>query len=117
MSDFYLSKYPVVSESGKEYRVDVCPDHIYGNHVMCGIFEVQIRRNIFGVKREKLVQLNNTSMFRDIYKEDDWNYDYTAVAKNEIKKYENRLEKEAEQARRRKDGVSKFNEWDGRSAE
>jgi hypothetical protein len=114
MSEFYLSKYPVVSDSGKEYRVDIYPDHLYARHVICGIFTVVEKRNIFGKERKKFRQLNNTNIGRTIYEEKKFNYDYIAIAREEIKAYEDECREYEEFKQGRNTGIKNFNRWIGR---
>lgn len=116
MSELYLIKYPVISKSGREYRVDVCSDHVYGRHVMCGIFEVGLKRTIFGRQKEKFVKLNNTSIGRSIYDEEKWNYDYVAIAIKEVEEYEESQREQISHENNRKLGTKQFEEWDGRSS-
>ncbi|MEK0286510.1 hypothetical protein [Caldifermentibacillus hisashii] len=113
MGDFYLMKYPVISKSDRKYRVDVREDIIYRGHVMCGIFKPFEKRTIFGNKKVVFKKLNNTSIFRNVYNEEKWGYDYIAIALREIEKYEKSVQDALKCERNRSEGARKFEEWSG----
>lgn len=107
MSEFYLEKYPVISENGDEYLVSVFPTIAY-KHVNAEVYVK--RKGLFGRKKFMLVNWS-------IYEESEWNYDYRAIAMNEIKKYENRVERQNQHEINRKQGAKRFEQWNGRASE
>jgi hypothetical protein len=114
MGEFYLEKYPVMSANGNEYLVSVFQDHYAYKHVNAQVYIK--RKGLFG--REKFVCVSGGNMFdRSIYLETEWNYDYKAIALNEVKKYENTLESQRLHELNRKEGAKRFEDWDGRATE
>lgn len=114
--NFYLSKYPVTSESGREYRVDIYPD-IFDDYVVCIVYEPVEKRTIFGGKKVRFRAINYSGFLRALYDEKRWGYDYIAIAHNEIKEYEQTTRDELEHVANRKEAVNKFENWDGRLSE
>jgi hypothetical protein len=115
--NFYLSKYPVVSSSGEEYRVDICPDSHLTGCVFCGIFKAVEVRKLFGGYKTKFKQLNCGGFFPDLYDVEKWNFDYIAIARREIEKYEESIRHQLAQEIGHKKGVNAFESWDGRLPE
>jgi hypothetical protein len=107
MGEFYLEKYPVISENGDEYLVSVFQSIAY-KHVQA---EIHVKRKgLFG--RKKFERVNWS-----LYEEPEWKYDYRAIAMNEVKKYENRIERQRQHEINQKQGAKRFEEWDGRASE
>lgn len=110
MSEFQLEKFPVVSENGNEYLVSVFQDTHWHKHVTARVYVK--RKGLFG--RDKFVCIQGGNMFdRSVYDEEKWNYDYIAVAMNEVRKYENRIAREIQHEINRKEGAKRFEEWNG----
>ena len=99
-----MKKFPVISENGNEYEVEMYRGTF-------GIFfvEVYVRKDfIFGIKIKR-----NVNGYNETYSEEKWNYDYVAIAKHAVQKYE---ESVAEFIRRKQiesKRLAEFIEWDG----
>lgn len=112
MKDFHLEKFPVTSENGVEYLVIITRDKQYPMKVEVDLFEKKGKRNIFG--KEKNRSLNVDAMgYGSLYNEKEWDYDYIAMAINEVKKYEQRIMNQIITNAKKAVNELKFQEWDG----
>lgn len=105
-----MKKFPVVSESGDEYLVDVIPCKFYANH-----YEVRVYTQYIGwFKRVKFHCVNDDVLgYAPSYDISKHNFDLVAMAKYEVKRLEDGW---AEYERRKKlkaEAERKFEEWDG----
>jgi hypothetical protein len=111
MSEFYLEKYPVISSNGNEYSVTVSQDRYVNKRVTAQVFI--IRKGLFG--RIRFVSVWGGDMFdRKLYNEDEWSYDYIAIALHAVRKYEDMLEDKRQHESDRSQGAKRFEDWDGR---
>lgn len=113
MTKYYLSKYPVISEKGNLYRVDICEDRLFEDTVVCTLYKKE--RGIFG--GTKWERLNGGSFNRSCYCESSWEYDYVEIAKEEVKKYEKLVDTQKDSDRKRREGMKKFGDWGGEVSE
>lgn len=99
-----LSKYPVVSSTGAEYLVNVYEDRF--NTFVVEVFVPTKRWH----KKMKRV---SGGMCDGRYDGDDWNYNLIAMAKNQIKKYEDEVEKTLLRNKTIEREIELFANWDG----
>ncbi|WP_299831586.1 hypothetical protein [uncultured Metabacillus sp.] len=106
----YLSKHPVISKEGNEYRVDVA-------EIEFGYIGVAIYKYV-GLskfrKREKFKVLYGGSIWDRHYDPSKYNYDYVKMAKTQVEHYEGLLKTEEKNTRAHSDGIEKFNSWNGK---
>lgn len=101
-----LSKYPVTSEKGNTYKVDVWIDDL-GDCIVEVFIEY---KGLFGRKKFKHV---SGGIFDSRYDIKKWNYNFVDMAKNEVQRYERIIDAENEHLLKLEKAVNKFNEWDG----
>ena len=105
-----MKKFPVISERGNEYRVDVIEDRIYRDHYSVYVYH----RYIGWFGRERFQYLNEYFMgYPRSYDANKFNFDFIAMAKHEIKRMEDAWEEYEKRERMKADAVRKFEEWDG----
>lgn len=110
MSEFHLFKYPITSVEGNEYAVSIYEARYSADLVKVSLYKKV--RGIFG--REKFKCLTDSGNFAPCYDEKKWNYDYIAMAKNEVVLYEKSLREKVEHENKRKTAINKFEQWKGR---
>ncbi|MFK7678643.1 hypothetical protein ACI3ER_11435 [Bacillus sp. Wb] len=111
-----LIKFPVISKSGKEYRIDIA-------QIRRSLVKVQINKYI---GKSKILRRDQFDYLRtETYNPEKYNYDYVEIAKNAVEYHEFRIEalrRECEQMKqqalermlKKQDGINTFKEWDGR---
>lgn len=110
MSSLYLEKFPVISETGNEYLATVENVRNLERTVEITIYKPRTKKGIFG--RSKIIC---EPVGGSCYQEDGgWNYDYKAMAINEIIRYENSVKNQVKHEDNRKEGVKQFEDWDGK---
>jgi hypothetical protein len=105
-----LSKFPVASENGNIYRVDI-EAHDYPNtDYYVTLYKEEISRR----GKIKFVRIaggeydpGNRYNFRD------WHYDFTKMAKHKVKQYEDSLETSRKYNSKLYESVCGFEKWDG----
>lgn len=106
----YLSKYPVISSSGNEYKVDVF-DAGYG-FIRVALYKyIGISRFL---KREKYELLYGGSLTDRHYDPDKYNHDYVEIAKTQVAHYEEMLELQRKRKDNHERNLKKFYDWDGK---
>lgn len=100
-----MKKFPVVSENGNEYLVDIYKD-TFG--VYCEVFVRE--RRWFGLKKFRRVA---GGIYDGWYDLGNWDYDFIKIAKYAVKKHEDNVEIKLSRKRREAEGIEKFIEWDG----
>ena len=103
MSNMYLKKYPVVSEDENEYLVTI------SDSVMFGF----IRSAVFVREKGWFGHCKFREVSGGVYEAVEFDYDYVKIAKQAVKKYENRVKRELERERLKAQGIAKFDKWDG----
>lgn len=112
MTELYLEKFPVTSHNGMEYLVTVQEDRNDVRYVDVRLYEKIGKKNIFG--KEKLRFLNRGFMgYGSLYDEKKWDYDYIAMATNEVKDYEQRIMNQINANAKKIANELKFQKWDG----
>lgn len=99
-----MKKYPVTSDSGNVYEVRV-KDGVG----IFGVTEVSVyghRTGIFGNNRKRWLSSGE-------YLPDGWAYDYVAMARSQVRKYEESIAEEIRRKRQQAQGIEAFAEWDG----
>lgn len=105
----HLSKYPVTSEKGIEYRVDVYDDEFGSTRV--AIYTYVGKTKLF--KQDKFEHLFGKIGY-GAFDASKWGHNYVAMAKHQIKKYESLEEEERLESELKEEGISKFEEWNGK---
>jgi hypothetical protein len=119
-----LSKFPVTTADGTEYRVSITEEGATDWHDDCAYIRLykERERKLFGFIRFKLVDRER------MYEKDGYdvkNPDYIAIATWGIRGYEEHLRwraeydvekvvKQTEYERKQSEAVRRFNEWDGK---
>ena|SRR5690625_3622362 len=105
-----MKKYPVISESGNEYQVEL----FVGKSLALVGFNIVIkgRKDIFGIEYfETLRHYNRFNTEREMFEEFG---DYIGIAKYYVTIYENEIKERNELKEMRNNYVKEFEEWDGR---
>ncbi|MEM4994786.1 hypothetical protein WKH56_19690 [Priestia sp. SB1] len=112
-----LTKFPVVSRSGKEYMINI--SRTRGG----GLVKVQINKYI---GKSKILRKDKFDYLRtETYRPEDYNYNYVEIAKNAVEYHELRIEtlrRECEQMKqealermlKQQDGIEAFKNWSGK---
>ncbi len=110
-----LKKFPVVSKTNIEYLVEIYPVRQMEKAVEVCVYKTKKRQGWFGRVKVDATAINVDWAGGEIYTENgEWDYDYKAMAINEIIKYENSIKEKIEHEAKRKEGVKMFEEWDGK---
>ncbi|AKO91991.1 hypothetical protein BEH_07685 [Priestia filamentosa] len=105
-----LTKYPVVSQNGNQYRIDAWEDKWGTAHIE--VFVYLGKSKIF--KRDKFKSVYGGDEYGTAYDAPRWKYNYVAMAKDQVISYENYLKNIERKATERNDGVKEFSKWDGK---
>ncbi len=105
----YLSKYPVTSKTGNEYRVDVFENHL--GFIGVAIFKYSGLTKFR--KREKFKHLYGNYTWDRHYDPSKHEYDYVKMATLQIEHYEELLAAEEYRINKKKAEVERFENWDG----
>jgi hypothetical protein len=103
----HLQKYPVMSPRGNTYLVDVFKTRwsYAGRDIAVNICESY--KGFLGKRKFRVI--NDST----IYSEESYDYDYVAIAKAEIERYESLIEARKQAEVKRNQGEKQFEEWDG----
>lgn len=105
-----MNKFPVISERGNEYRVEVIESRLFVDHCEIYVYEKYI--GWFG--RERFRFLNERFMGRPrSYDAKEYNFDFIAMTKHEIKRMEDSWEAYEKREQLKMEAERKFEEWDG----
>ena len=115
LSDLYLEKFPVVTETGNEYLAVIKESDMFDKTVEVFLIEQYEHKGLFGRVKTKYKQLNKHFIGGGrLYDEKSWEYDYKAMAINEAVEYEKRIKERSDHEANRKKGAKRFEEWDGK---
>ncbi len=116
LSDFQIEKFPVISEAGNEYLVKVNPARYSYGVVEISVYKTVEKRGLFGGTKIKYVAINEDVFGEGTYYPEmgEWNYDYRAMAINEIIGYENSVKERIKHEEDRMAAVRAFEEWNGK---
>lgn len=105
-----MKKFPVISERGNEYKVEIVESRFYRDYYEVYVYEQYI--GWFG--RKRFLFLNEQWLgYPRSYDANRFNFDFIAMAKHEIKRMEDEWEECEKRERMKADAVCKFEEWDG----
>lgn len=110
-----LTKFPVISEKGNEYRVDLFLD-IYG-FIRVSLYEEKKTNWLLhklDIFRFKLVR---DGVHHGYYDKEEWGYDFTAMAISTVRKHEKEIEERNKANESALEKAKQFEEWDGIIAE
>ncbi|MGZ9868192.1 hypothetical protein ACU3L3_07195 [Priestia endophytica] len=105
-----LTKYPVVSQQGNQYRIDAWEDKWGAAHIE--VFEYLGKSKLF--KRDKFKSVYGGDEYGTAYDASKWKYNYVAMAKSQVAHYENQLKNTEREIVDSNNGVVEFNKWDGK---
>lgn len=102
------SKFPVISDSGQEYRVSVHEAVNLKQYVV----KVYIQKKLFG--KMSYWWFVSGGAWEGRYNMNKWDYDLVEVAKHAVKKYEDSIINNQMHKKRAKESFSEFEQWDGK---
>lgn len=102
-----VSKFPIITESGNEYRVEIYEEYDWGQYVA----SVYVKSKLLWFNRWKFV---SGGSFGGRYRMKEWGYNLIKIAKHAVKKYEDNLESERIHKQRIKESYEIFEKWDGK---
>lgn len=100
-----LNKFPVTSEIGNDYEVDVC----YIGGVLGGLNVYVYERYVgrFGKDRRRF-------LYKRTFDERVWEFNYVGMAKRAVFRYEESISAEMLRKEQYERGIEAFAEWDGK---
>lgn len=105
-----LSKFPVTSESGVVYRVDIGTHDYPSTDYYVTIYKEEISRR----NKIKFVRIAGGEYDPgNRYNIRDWHYDFTKMAKHKVKQYEDGLEAAKKYSLKLNESIREFEKWDG----
>jgi hypothetical protein len=101
-----LSKFPVHSETGKEYMVKIFNGYSSDNVVV----KVYYRTNHWLLRWDRV----SGKEWMGYYRLEEWEYDFIDMAKNQLKLHETEVVNREINKEKFKNGLKKFKEWNGK---
>jgi len=107
-----LSKYPI-THNGNKYRVDIIKDHVAFDHYQweAVVYEFILKTLPFGLKKYVWKKVYTHSTGWSNYNK--WVGNFIDLAKLGVTVYEKSVKNEEDMKNNEKQGIKKWNEWDG----